>query len=50
MQIVDALKALGSTNVVWVDDKFNRTANELADLLIRDREIAAECGFGFIHV
>jgi hypothetical protein len=45
MKIVDALQALGSTSVVWVDDKFNRTPHDLADLLIRDRQTAAACGF-----
>lgn len=44
MKIIDALKALGSTKVVWVDDKFNQTPHDIADLLIRDRQIAAACG------
>lgn len=45
MNIAEALKALGSTRVVWVDDKFNYTTTELADLLLRDRAVAESCGF-----
>lgn len=42
MKIVDALIALGSTTVVWVDDKFNQTSKDFAGLLIRDRKVAEQ--------
>jgi hypothetical protein len=45
MNIDDALKALGSKSVVWIDDKFNDTSDQLAGLLMRNREVAAGLGF-----
>jgi hypothetical protein len=45
MGVDDALKALGSTKVVWVDDKFNFTLDDLAKLLISNRNVAQTCGF-----
>ncbi len=45
MKVEDALAALGSNRVVWIDDKFNSTPTDLADLLIRNLEVAASCGF-----
>jgi hypothetical protein len=45
MGVGEALKALGSNKVVWIDDKFNTTPGDLADLLISNRETAASCGF-----
>lgn len=45
MKVGDALRALGSKSVVWIDDKFNSTSDQFAGLLMRNREIAAQLGF-----
>ncbi|MEJ0025950.1 MAG: hypothetical protein WDN01_07975 [Rhizomicrobium sp.] len=45
MDVGDALKILGSKTVVWIDDKFNDTSDQLAGLLLRNREIASGLGF-----
>lgn len=45
MDLNDALAALGANRVIWIDDKFNKTSTELADLLLGSPEIAKQCGF-----
>jgi hypothetical protein len=45
MNVRDALEALGSNKVVWIDDKFNSTPADFADLLLGKQEVAIACGF-----
>lgn len=45
MEIGDALKALGSHKVIWIDDKFNDTPEHFARLLMQNREVAAGLNF-----
>jgi hypothetical protein len=45
MKVENALQALGSDRVVWIDDKFNTSLADFADLLMLNLDIAAACGF-----
>lgn len=44
MKLEEVLAALGANRVIWIDDRFNETAEELAALLLREPESAAKCG------
>lgn len=43
MEIREALCALGVDRVIWIDDYFNETPGQLADLLCNSIEIALAC-------
>ena len=46
MEPLAALKMLGSSRVIWIDDKFSaKSAEQLGDLLAQQLEISKECGF-----
>jgi hypothetical protein len=45
MQVADALKSLGVDRVIWIDDLFNQSAPDLADMLLNSYEVALDCGF-----
>jgi hypothetical protein len=45
MNAGEALKVVGCNRVVWIDDKFNDSADEIAELLWRNSEVAASCSF-----
>lgn len=45
MQVADALSVLGVDRVIWVDDLFNKSAPDLAAMLLNAYEIALECKF-----
>jgi hypothetical protein len=45
MLVSEALSCLGSKRAIWIDDVFNKTPTELADLLLHSWEIAIECNF-----
>lgn len=45
MNLHDALAALGANRVIWIDDKFNNSSEELADLLLGSPEVAKLCRF-----
>ncbi|EYC52948.1 hypothetical protein AZ34_14545 [Hylemonella gracilis str. Niagara R] len=44
MELKEALKALGADRVIWIDDKFNQSPTQLAELLLASPEIARQCG------
>nr|WP_298167079.1 hypothetical protein [uncultured Pseudomonas sp.] len=46
MKIDEALSALGVNRVIWIDDHFNDTPNQLSDLLCNNIEITRQCEFG----
>lgn len=43
MELKEVLKALGADRVIWIDDTFKKSPNQLADLLFGRPEIAAKC-------
>lgn len=43
MQVSQALEILGAKRVIWIDDRFNTTPNQLAVLLTNSLEIAQAC-------
>src|SRR5689334_24751379 len=45
MEVGDALRIVGCKRVVWIDDKFNITPEQVAELLWRKRELAIACAF-----
>jgi hypothetical protein len=45
MQVSQALEILGAKRVIWIDDRFNTTAAQLATLLTNSLETATACGF-----
>src|SRR5471030_660077 len=45
MQVSEALGILGADRVIWIDDCFNETPIQLANLLINSLETAKDCGF-----
>lgn len=44
MDLKEVLQALGTDRVIWIDDKFNRTPAQLADLLIGAPDVARKVG------
>ncbi|WP_208509544.1 hypothetical protein [Variovorax paradoxus] len=44
MELKEVLEALGTDRVIWIDDKFNRTPEQLADQLIGSPELARRAG------
>lgn len=44
MELNAALKALGADRVIWIDDKFNQSPTQLAELLLASPDIAKKCG------
>lgn len=45
MDVSEALKHLGASRVIWIDDRFNDTPAQLARLLTNNLEIAQACQF-----
>ncbi len=45
MQVSQALEILGVTRVIWIDDRFNSTAAQIAALLTNSLETALACAF-----
>jgi len=43
--VSEALSCLGSNRTIWIDDLFNKSPTELANLLLDSWEIAIECDF-----
>ena len=41
----EALRHLGTSRVIWIDDQFDRTAEQLGKLLVEKPAIARRCGF-----
>lgn len=44
MDLKDVLQALGTDRVIWIDDKFNRSPEQLARLLIASPDVARKVG------
>lgn len=45
MQVCQALEILGAKRVIWIDDRFNITAAQIATLLTNSLETALACAF-----
>jgi hypothetical protein len=45
MEVSEALAILGATRVIWIDDCFNNTPDQLAKLLTNSLETAIACDF-----
>lgn len=45
MEVSEALAILGAKRVIWIDDCFNDTPAQLAQMLINSLETAQACGF-----
>lgn len=45
MRAIEALNCLGANRTIWIDDIFSEGPNDLASLIMNNREIAIECGF-----
>ncbi len=45
MQVSQALEILGAKRVIWIDDRFNITAAQIATLLTNSLETALACAF-----
>lgn len=45
MMVAEALSVLGAKRVIWIDDRFNETPEQLAKLLTRSLEITKACAF-----
>lgn len=45
MRAADALKQLGVSRVIWIDDVFGTKPPDLAELLFNSPKVAAECNF-----
>ena len=45
MQVSEALEILGAKRVIWIDDRFNITAAQIATLLTNSLETALACAF-----
>ena len=45
MQVSQALEILGAKRVIWIDDRFNITAPQIATLLTNSLETALACAF-----
>lgn len=45
MQVSEALEILGAKRVIWIDDRFNITAAQIAALLTNSLETALACAF-----
>lgn len=45
MQVSQALEILGTRRVIWIDDRFQKTPAQLAELLTNGLEIAQACEF-----
>lgn len=49
MNIEQALTALGAKRIIWIDDVFSTTQDDLATLLIQGIEITKLCNFEELH-
>lgn len=45
MNVDQALAALGANRTIWIDDHFNQSPQQLADMLVSRREVALRCTF-----
>ena len=48
MNVSDALACLGASRVVWIDDEFNESEPDLAEMLIQHVDVAIQCELGSI--
>lgn len=50
MQVSQALEILGAKRVIWIDDRFNTTPTQIANLLTNSLETALACAFPELQV